>query len=99
MAVTYKESSNYSITTVNEKYLEVYNPALTTQNLSVQVNKTIIPSKYNLRPDLMAYNLYGNSKLWWVIIHYNRDVIKDPIFDFKAGLLIVVPKNISSIGI
>jgi hypothetical protein len=99
MAVTYKESSNYAATIVNQKYLELYNPVLTRETLSFQVNKTIIASKYDQRPDLMAYDFYGNSKLWWIIVHYNRDVIKDPIFDFKAGLEIFIPKSVSNIGI
>jgi hypothetical protein len=46
----------------------------------------------------MAYELYGNSNAWWALIHYNRDVIKDPIFDFKAGLEIVVPKRFVAPG-
>lgn len=99
MSVRYKETSNYSITKINEKYLELYNPPINQQTLSTRVNKKVIASKYNLRPDLMAYDLYGNSKLWWIIVHYNRDVIKDPIFDFKAGLSIFLPDSVSNIGI
>ncbi len=99
MAVIYKPSSNYAITTINKKYLEVYNPPLTLSTLSVNTTKMIIPSKYNLRPDLMAYNVFGDTNAWWALIHYNRDVIKDPVFDFKAGLEIVVPKKFNPAGI
>lgn len=98
MAVKYKASSNYAITNLNRKYLDVYTPPVTQQNLSVETKKTIIPSKFDLRPDLMAYSLFGNSNAWWIFIHYNRDVIKDPIFDFKAGLEIIVPKRFVAPG-
>ena len=87
------------LTIVNQKYLEVYNPPLTSKTLDARTRKTFIPSKYNLRPDLMAYELYGDSNAWWIFIHYNRDVIKDPIFDFKSGIEIVVPRTYSSSGL
>ena len=93
MATRYKQSSNYYTTNLNQKYLETYNPPLTTDTLSVRTRKTVISSKYNLRPDLMAYDLYGDSNVWWIFVHYNRDVIKDPVFDFKSGVEIVVPKT------
>jgi len=98
MAVKYKSSSNYALTSLNRKYLDIYVPPLTKQTLSVETRKTIIPSKFDLRPDLMAYELFGNSNAWWILIHYNRDVIKDPIFDFKSGLEIVVPKRFVAPG-
>jgi hypothetical protein len=52
-----------------------------------------IQSQYNYRPDLLAYDLYGNSKLWWVFAQRNVDIIFDPIYDFKAGIIIKLPKK------
>lgn len=52
-----------------------------------------IDSFYNLRPDIMAYDLYGNSNLWWVFAVRNPNAIKDPIFDFKTGTRIYVPRK------
>lgn len=46
---------------------------------------------YNLRPDLLAHDLYQDSTLWWVFAIRNPDVIKDPIFDFTTGKIIYVP--------
>lgn len=52
-----------------------------------------IEPQYTYRPDLLAYDLYKNSKLWWVLTQRNLDVIQDPIFDFVAGVQIYIPKG------
>lgn len=93
MAVIYKSSSNYSNTTQNYKYLELYEPKLTLENLNAETREVKVESKYDRRPDLLAHSLYNNSNLWWVFVHYNRDLLKDPINDFRSGITIVVPKN------
>ena len=54
-----------------------------------------IEPQYNHRPDLLAYDLYGSTKLWWVFMQRNMDVISDPIFDFKSGVQIYIPKKSS----
>ena len=50
-----------------------------------------IEGKYQYRPDLLAYDVYGDSRLWWVFTNANMNSIKDPIWDFKAGLTITYP--------
>ena len=40
-----------------------------------------IEPQYNHRPDLLAYDLYGTAKLWWVFSQRNMDIVKDPVFD------------------
>jgi len=52
-----------------------------------------IESQYNNRPDLLAFDLYGDAKLWWVFTQRNMDIIKDPIYDFVAGIEIKIPKK------
>ncbi len=52
-----------------------------------------IESQYNYRPDLLAYDLYGTSKLWWVFAQRNMDTIKDPVYDFRVGTKIFLPKS------
>jgi len=52
-----------------------------------------IEVQYTHRPDLLAYDLYGSEKLWWVFSQRNMDVLKDPIYDFEAGLQIYLPKG------
>jgi hypothetical protein len=41
----------------------------------------------------LAYDLYGNPKLWWVFVQRNLSVIKDPIYDFVPGTAIYIPKK------
>lgn len=48
---------------------------------------------YEFRPDLLAFDLYGDSALWWVFRARNPNVIDDPVFDFRAGVAIMIPKK------
>jgi hypothetical protein len=52
-----------------------------------------VEPQYNFRPDLLSYDLYGTPKLWWVFAQRNLDTLKDPVFDFKAGVKIFLPKQ------
>lgn len=52
-----------------------------------------IEPQYTYRPDLLAYDLYGSHKLWWVFAQRNLDVISDPVYDFTAGTQIYLPKS------
>jgi len=52
-----------------------------------------IQPQYTYRPDLLSYDLYGTSKLWWVFAVRNIDTIKDPVFDFVAGTTIRLPQK------
>ena len=91
----YRQDSVYRNTnTINNQYLDVLDVN------SIDVKNTITTSvtleaKYNEKPDLLAYDLYGNAKLWWVFALFNQDKLKDPIIDFKAGMYILVPTRFS----
>jgi hypothetical protein len=87
----YKQSSPWHTTTQNNLYLELmnYRPIA---SASDDV-KYIIENQYKHRPDLLAYDLYGDSKLWWVFSVRNRTVIRDPIYDFEPGTVIYLPKR------
>ncbi|MGY8864057.1 MAG: baseplate wedge protein 53 [Methylophagaceae bacterium] len=50
-----------------------------------------IETQYTHRPDLLAYDLYGTPKLWWVFAQRNMNSIKDPVFDMVAGTTIFLP--------
>lgn len=52
-----------------------------------------IDSFYSNRPDLLAHDLYGSAKLWWVFMHRNMDIISDPIWGFEKGVQIRIPKK------
>jgi hypothetical protein len=68
--------------------------------LDVMVNRPIpvdssdtlitISSTYHQRPDLLAFDLYGDSRLWWVFAMRNPGVLEDSIFDFTSGTQIYV---------
>jgi hypothetical protein len=61
-----------------------------------------VTSNYNNRPDLLAYDLYGDVNLWWVFAVRNKSIIKDPTFDLVTGVKIYLPtlENINaSIGL
>jgi|TARA_B100001013_G_scaffold337888_1_gene258393 hypothetical protein len=51
----------------------------------------VIEPQYNHRPDLLAYDLYDNPKLWWVFAQRNMDIIEDPIYDIESGVEILLP--------
>ena len=88
---TYSQSSPWATTKQNNLYMELLNirpvPAEKDDYLYT------IENQYKHRPDLLAYDLYGDPKLWWVFIQRNMEVIKDPIFDFVPGTQIYIPKE------
>ena len=89
----YKTDSMYRNTgVVDNKYLDIMEPVFTSIN-SGDTKTITLKSKYEKRPDKLAYDLYGNAKLWWIFAEYNQDTLKDPIVDFKSGLEIRVPKQ------
>jgi hypothetical protein len=50
-----------------------------------------IDSAYNLRPDLLAYDMYKNTNYWWIFAVRNPDVLLDPLLSFRTGVVIYVP--------
>ena len=90
MAVT---SSPWGKTGINRSggYLNILNIRPVPADPDDQVYE--IQSQYHQRPDLLAYDMYGNPKLWWVYAQRNMDILKDPVFDFRVGTEIRVPKG------
>ena len=87
----YSQSSPWSTTYQNNLYLEL----LEIRPVPAEADdfKYVIEGQYRHRPDLLAYDLYGNPKLWWVFVQRNMNVIKDPIYDFEEGVTIFLPKK------
>ena len=52
-----------------------------------------IEPQHNLRPHLLAFELYGTPKLWWVFAARNPSALKDPMYDFVTGKKIFLPKK------
>ncbi len=88
---TFRSDSMYRKTPiVGNQYLDVLVPDIT--DTSKFNTRTItLESKYESRPDKLAYDLYGNAKLWWVFDHFNQDTLQDPIIDLVSGMDLVVP--------
>ena len=42
--------------------------------------------------DLLAFDLYSDSRLWWVFAQRNPNSLPDPFFDFVVGVGIYIPK-------
>ena len=86
----YKVDSPYYKTTYNNFYLDV----ITDRPITAETDDVIftINAVYDQRPDLLAHDLYENSNLWWVFAKRNPNTIKDPLFDFKEGTTIRLPK-------
>jgi hypothetical protein len=88
----YPATSPYFNTTANNKFLDVMKYRPIPKNTS-DVYFTIT-QVYEYRPDLLAYDLYGDSRLWWVFADRNPNKLsKDPYFDFVAGLEIYIPQS------
>lgn len=87
----YTVASPYSLTNIVEnKYLDVMNFTPIPMNPS-DVYYTIT-SVYEYRPDLLAFDLYGNPQLWWVFSSRNPNILgPDPYFNMKAGISIYIP--------
>jgi hypothetical protein len=90
MAV-YKNSSPWANTQTVKDYLSF----LKIRPVSAESDDYLytIEPQYTYRPDLLAFDLYGDSKLWWVFTQRNLDVIQDPVYDFVPGVQIYIPKG------
>jgi hypothetical protein len=86
----YNKLSPYVNTSMTRGYLDVLN--FIDIPLEVDDIEFEITSLYMHRPDLLAYDIYGDSQLWWVFAVRNKDVLRDPLYDFVPGQRIFLPK-------
>ena len=93
MAAIYNNTSPWAETPIVENYLSF----LKIRPVPAEPDDFLytIESQYTHRPDLLAYDLYKTSKLWWVFTQRNLNVLQDPIYDFIPGVQIYIPKGIS----
>lgn len=87
----YKNTSPWRDTPIKNNYLGI----LRIRSVPAEPDDFLytIEPQYSHRPDLLAYDLYKDSKLWWVFIQRNLDVLQDPIYDFIPGTQIYIPKG------
>lgn len=91
MAITYNRTSPYANTDIYGFFLDV----ASIPQIPIAANDVPyqIDAIYKGRPDLLAYDIYGDSTLWWVFAIRNPNVIQDPIFDFQPGVIIYIPQK------
>jgi alpha-L-fucosidase len=90
MASNYESTSPYFTTGITQFYLDVMVnrpiPKLP-DDLQFKINQT-----YQYRPDLLAFDLYDTSTLWWVFYQRNPNALSAPPLDFVEGVTIYLPK-------
>ncbi len=88
---TYNKASPYAATPLWGNTLDIAQiPAIPAAETDIVYQIDMI---YKNRPDLLAYDLYGDSALWWIFAVRNPSTIKDPVFDFVEGTIIYIPKK------
>jgi len=87
----YTAYSPYFSTTTYGSHLDV----MTARPISKLASDIVytIDATYNHRPDMLAYDLYGSSRLWWVFAARNPNTLINPLFDFVAGTVIYLPEK------
>ena len=89
MTATYDASSPYYTTGYSQFFLDTMTNRPVPPLASDQY--WAITLVYQYRPDLLAYDLYSNSRLWWVFYQRNPNTLIAPPLDFTAGTQIYIP--------
>ena len=87
---TYSATSPYANTGYSQFFLDtMVNRPIPKQSddLLFVINQT-----YQYRPDLLAFDLYQNSGLWWVFYQRNPNTLTKPPLDFVMNTNIYIPK-------
>ena len=95
--MAYKNTSHLRSTPISNGYAEIYVPPLEPDFNQTEI--FTITQKYVRRPDLLAYDLYGEAAFWWVFALYNKNTIVNPINDMTLGKRIFVPSRSVVAGI
>ncbi len=98
MATTGK--NQYANTPIRDFYLDLAKMPTAADITAGKVTETIVVGpKYQHRPDLLSYSLYGNSSYWWVIALINRNQLQDPVRDLKTGMVLRVLNKADIAGV
>jgi hypothetical protein len=87
---TYSSTSPYFTTPYSQFFLDMMTNRpfpRESDDVLFEINQT-----YQYRPDLLAYDLYEDSRLWWVFYQRNPNTLIAPPWDFAVGVEIYVPK-------
>ena len=90
MALNYDATSPYYTTGYVQFYLDVMqNRPIPKMPDDLQF---VITETYQYRPDMLAFDLYETSTLWWVFYQRNPNTLQTPPLDFSVGKTIYIPK-------
>ena len=84
----YPSESPYNLTRIVGKYLTYYVHRSIPPDPSDRVS-ILDNGRYVFKPENLAFDLYGDERLWWVIPV--RNGFQDPIFDLTFGRDIIIP--------
>lgn len=87
---SYSKLSPYYTTDLSSGYLDIIN----FRDIPGEMDDILftVTTNYEYRPDLLAYDLYGDVNLWWVFAIRNKGILLDPVYDLEAGIQIYLPK-------
>ena len=86
----YSSTSPYYATGYSDFFLDVMvNRPIPKQS---DDNLFAINLTYQYRPDLLAFDLYKDSGLWWVFYQRNPNTLTAPPMDFAVNTQIYLPK-------
>lgn len=51
----------------------------------------VLQMRHQYRPDRLSQDLYGTPVYWWVFCIRNSFLRADPVWNFVAGITIIVP--------
>ena len=88
--VIYRADSPYGQTKQYSFYLDVLTPRRIPPKRDDVLHTLTQVHQY--RPDLLAFDLYKNSNLWWAFSSRNPNAFEDPIWDFRQGKRFFIPK-------
>lgn len=87
--VSYSKTSPYGSTPQSNRFIGRY---VHRQIKPDSGDKLVtLDSRHEYRPDLLSQEQYGTPEYYWVFMCRNMNIIRDLIWDFTAGTVIVVP--------
>ena len=89
--VTYDSTSPYYTTEYSQFFLDV----MQNRPIPKENDDTLwmITNTYQYRPDLLAFDLYQDARLWWVFYQRNPNTLTKPPLDFVVNTKIYLPKT------
>jgi hypothetical protein len=88
---TYDSTSPYYTTEYSQFFLDV----MQNRPIPKENDDTLwmITNTYQYRPDLLAFDLYQDARLWWVFYQRNPNTLTKPPLDFVVNTKIYLPKT------